>query len=134
MILEKVKSMNSDKHIKIYIMLSSLLLIIVVVGIIIGFGHKLRYKENNNKKVKVESYTKGKEYTVDLIKTNATVTFNTSQVNPLTGDNEIDTSVCYLYYDSSFKVYYRGYNNIYVPYLKDDGSWYKWNVEKGEVE
>ena len=128
--------MNSDKHIKIYIMLSSLLLIIFIVGIIVGFVHKykLRYKEDSSTKVKVESYTKGKEYTVDLIKTNATVTFNTPQVNPLTGDNEIDTSVCYLYYDSSFKVYYRGYNNIYVPYLKDDGSWYKWNVEKGEVE
>lgn len=125
--------MNSDKHIKIYIMLSSLLLIIVVVGIIIGFGHKARYKENNND-TKVESYTKGKEYTVDLIETNATVKFSTTLTNPLTGSKEEDVRSYSLYYDNKCNVYYMGYNSTYVPYLKDNGSWYKWNIEKGEIE
>lgn len=144
--------MNLEKFTKVYIVTSSIIIAIVVVGIIFGFGYKaVNRKSNDGTEVKAKShsssnteaqaknYSRGnkecsKEYVVDLTKTDAVITFSTTLPNPFTGSEGGDVISYYLYYDNKFNVYYRGYNSAYVPYLKDDGSWYKWNVEKGEIE
>lgn len=150
--IEKVKDMKLEKFTKVYIVTSSIIIVIAVVGIIFGFGYKAVNRKNNgstevkaashssgNTEAQTKNYSRGnkecsKEYVVELTKTDAVITFSTTLPNPFTGSEGGDVWSYYLYYDSNFNVYYRCYNSTYIPYTKDDGSWYKWNVEKGEIE
>lgn len=124
--IEKVRDMNLEKFTKVYIVTSSIIIVIAVVGIIFGFGYKAVNRKNigstevqaknhssGNTEVQAKNYSRGnkecsKEYIVDLTKTDAVITFSTTLPNPFTGSEGGDVRSYYLYYDNKFNVYYRG--------------------------